>query len=194
MPYGGIGDRLTGIVELLHNGIVILGRRTFPVVVPVRPKRIKNVLYAVHKDSLREVYILRLLTFCATVVACFLTVVVASAASGGSAAASPAYFETRVRPILAAKCFACHTNARMGKLRLDNPIDIMEGGSRGRVIVPGDPDRSLLIAAVRHTDPQLKMPMASPKLAPAEIAALVAWVKAGAVMPAGSRPSAVAAR
>lgn len=70
----------------------------------------------------------------------------------------------------------------------------MEGGSRGRVIVPGDPERSLLIAAVRHTDPQLKMPMAAPKLAPAEIAALVAWVKAGAVTPATPRRPAVATR
>lgn len=112
----------------------------------------------------------------------------AAPASGGVSAASPAYFESKVRPILAAKCYACHSKARMGKLRLDNPLDMMEGGSRGRVIVPGDPDRSLLIAAVRHTDPQLKMPMAAPKLAPTEIAALVAWVKAGAVLP-NQRPA-----
>ena len=116
------------------------------------------------------------------------------AASGAMNPASPAYFEAKVRPILASRCYTCHSQARMGKLRLDNAVDMMEGGSRGRVIVPGDPERSILIAAIRHTDPQLKMPMAAPKLAPAEIAALVAWVKAGAVMPTGARPSAVAIR
>jgi mono/diheme cytochrome c family protein len=97
--------------------------------------------------------------------------------------ASPAYFEATIRPILAAKCYNCHSQKPMGKLRLDNPEDMMEGGSRGPAIIPGDPDRSLLIVAVRQTDPALKMPMAAPKLEPSEINALVAWVKAGAALP-----------
>ena len=59
---------------------------------------------------------------------------------------------------------------------------MLKGGSRGPAIVPGDPEKSLLIQAVRQTDPNLKMPMGG-KLKDAEIADLVAWVKAGASWP-----------
>ena len=57
-----------------------------------------------------------------------------------------------------------------------------KGGDRGIAVVPGDPDNSLLIKAVRQTDPSLKMPLGG-KLKDSEIADLTAWVKAGAVWP-----------
>jgi hypothetical protein len=70
----------------------------------------------------------------------------------------------------------------MGGLRLDSAEALMKGGKRGPSVVAGDPDKSVLITAIRHTDPGLKMPMGN-KLKDAEIADLSAWVKAGAVWP-----------
>src|SRR5262249_4362822 len=87
-------------------------------------------------------------------------------------------FESKIRPILATKCFACHSDSALGGLRLDSRDSLMRGGKSGVVIVPGDPENSLLIAAVRQTG-ELKMPMGG-KLAADEVSALVEWVRAGA--------------
>lgn len=100
-------------------------------------------------------------------------------------ASTPEFFETKIRPVLANNCFGCHTNTAMGGLRLDSPEALAKGGKRGAAIVAGDPDKSPLIAAIRHTDPNLKMPMGN-KLKDNEIADLTAWVKAGAVWPKSS--------
>jgi len=100
-------------------------------------------------------------------------------------AGTPEYFETKIRPILANNCFGCHANSHLGDLRLDSLEGMKKGGKRGPALVPGDPDKSLFIKAVRQTDPDLKMPYGS-KLKPAEVAALEAWVKAGAAWPAST--------
>src|SRR4051812_7206991 len=96
---------------------------------------------------------------------------------------SPEYFETRVRPVLAANCYDCHADERMGGLRVDSREALLKGGRSGPVIVPGDPDKSLLIEAVRQTRATLKMPKGG-RLTAAEVDALVEWVKAGAPWPA----------
>lgn len=92
------------------------------------------------------------------------------------------YFESKVRPILAANCYGCHTNSAMGGLRVDSSEALMKGGNKGAALVPGDPDKSLLIQLVKHADAKQRMPMGS-QLKDTEIAALVEWVKAGAVWP-----------
>ena len=92
------------------------------------------------------------------------------------------FFETRVRPVLIKNCFACHSAAAMGGLQLDSREHILKGGQDGAVIVPGDPDKSLLIQAVRQTHERLKMPPQG-KLANQEIDDFSSWVKAGAVWP-----------
>ena len=107
------------------------------------------------------------------------------------------FFEASVRPVLAANCYDCHADEKMGGLRLDSREGLVAGGKSGPAIVPGDPDKSLLIQAVRQTQ-ALKMPKGG-RLTPAEIDALTAWVKAGAVWPtaasgaAQTRTSAAAA-
>ena len=112
----------------------------------------------------------------------FLLAVVWAIAAHGQSAASPEFFENKVRPVLANNCFACHTSTAMGGLRLDSAAAVLKGGKRGAAIVAGDPDKSLLITAVKHSDANLKMPMGN-KLKDAEIADLAAWVQAGAVWP-----------
>lgn len=97
-------------------------------------------------------------------------------------AGTPEFFENRIRPILANNCFGCHTNSQLGGLRLDALDGMKKGGKRGPAIVPGDVENSLLIKAVRQTDPALKMPYGG-KLKASEIADLEAWVKAGAAWP-----------
>ena len=95
---------------------------------------------------------------------------------------SPDFFENTIRPILANNCYSCHTSSQLGGLRLDSLEAMTKGGSHGPAIIPGKPDESLLITAVRQTDPNLKMPMGG-KLKDAEIANLAAWIKAGAIWP-----------
>jgi len=107
-------------------------------------------------------------------------------AQSGTAAA-PDYFELKIRPLLATNCYACHTDSALGGLRLDSRESMLKGGSRGPSLVPGDPDKSILIEAVRQTDPKLKMPMGT-KLKASEVEDLVAWVKAGAVWPKAAGP------
>src|SRR6266540_1243207 len=97
------------------------------------------------------------------------------------------FFETKVRPLLAASCYDCHTEMRSGGLRLDSREAILKGGRSGPAVVPGDPDKSLLIQAVRQTG-ALKMPKDG-KLTAAEVDALVEWVKNGAVWPASATPT-----
>ena len=98
---------------------------------------------------------------------------------------TPEFFENKIRPILVNNCFSCHTNTAMGGLRLDSAEAMLKGGSkRGAAVTAGDPDKSALILAIRHSDPdpKFRMPMGN-KLKDAEIEALTSWVKAGAVWP-----------
>jgi Protein of unknown function (DUF1549)/Protein of unknown function (DUF1553)/Planctomycete cytochrome C len=105
------------------------------------------------------------------------------------AASSPDFFELKVRPVLVNNCYSCHASSAMSGLRLDSREGLLKGGNRGAALVPGDPDNSLLIKAIRQID-LLKMPMGG-KLADKEIDDLVAWVKNGAVWPASAvEPSA----
>jgi len=91
------------------------------------------------------------------------------------------FFETKIRPVFAEKCYACHTESRMGGLELDSRDHFLKGGKSGPIAVPGDPGASLLVKALRY-DGNPKMPPTG-KLAAEQIAAVEAWVKAGAVWP-----------
>ncbi|MBS1853833.1 MAG: PSD1 domain-containing protein [Acidobacteria bacterium] len=110
-----------------------------------------------------------------------LSLAILPALHGQNPAASPDYFESRIRPILATSCYSCHTDSKLGGLRLDSREDMLKGGKSGPAIVPGDPDKSLLVTAVQQTG-SLKMPMGG-KLSKDQVDALAAWVKAGAVWP-----------
>jgi mono/diheme cytochrome c family protein len=90
-------------------------------------------------------------------------------------------FETKIRPLFAEKCYACHTDARMGGLQLDSREHFLKGGKSGPIAIPGDPDASLLVKALRY-DANPKMPPTG-KLPAEQIAAVEAWITAGAVWP-----------
>lgn len=95
------------------------------------------------------------------------------------------FFEKKIRPLLIQRCDECHSTQKAdesGHLALDNRASLLAGGTRGPVLVPGKPDESLLIKAVRYLDPQLQMPPDG-KLADAEIELLSKWVREGSFVP-----------
>ena len=95
------------------------------------------------------------------------------------------FFEKKVRPVLVKHCYSCHSadvKKVKGEYRLDTRDAVLKGGASGPSVVPGDPAKSLLVQAVRHADPALKMPPDA-KLKAEEIADLEAWVKMGAPDP-----------
>ena len=91
------------------------------------------------------------------------------------------FFENNIRPIFANNCSSCHIESTSGGLKLDSRESMLKGGDLGPVLVPGDPDKSLFITAVRQTT-KLKMPKGG-KLTAQEVADLTHWVKMGAVWP-----------
>ena len=98
-----------------------------------------------------------------------------------------AFFEQKIRPVLAEHCYACHSATATklkGNLLLDSKAGWQKGGDSGQpAIVPGDPEASPLIRAIRHLDAGTEMPPDKPQLPTAVIGDFVAWVKLGAVDP-----------
>jgi len=96
-----------------------------------------------------------------------------------------AFFEKQVRPLLVEHCYRCHSadaKSLKGGLRLDTRAGVRAGGESGPALVPGDPERSRLIQAVRRANPDQAMP---PKttLDAGQVAVLVEWVRRGAPDP-----------
>ncbi len=112
-----------------------------------------------------------------------------AARQSAAAAQSAEAFESRIRPILSANCYDCHTTDRKGGLRVDSREALLQGGESGPAIVPGKPDDSLLIQAIRQTAGAPKMPYGRPKLKPEDIDALTEWVRGGAPWPASDTSS-----
>src|SRR4051794_23365451 len=97
------------------------------------------------------------------------------------------HFEKKVRPILVDRCYSCHSAEadRKGKLKggltLDTKDGLLKGGARGPALVPGKPQDSLLLQALRH-DGDVKMPPRT-KLSEAVIADFEKWIALGAPDP-----------
>jgi cytochrome c553 len=91
-------------------------------------------------------------------------------------------FENKVRPLLVKHCYACHSKGadkQEGNLYLDHPDSWLKGGDQGAAVVPGVPDASLLMRAVRYQDPALQMPPTGP-LSAEEVRILERWIQRGA--------------
>src|SRR5215218_8723852 len=103
-----------------------------------------------------------------------------SASLAAEPADTPDFFEKRIRPLLTEHCFKCHGDTKgkepKGGLRLDSHAAMLKGGDNGPALVPGQPEKSKLIEAVRFTNAELQMPPRG-KLPEAAIADLTAWVK-----------------
>lgn len=97
------------------------------------------------------------------------------------------FFETRIRPLLVNRCQECHSVAgkQEGGLVLDSKVGWQAGGDSGPAILPGKPDESRLMTAVRWKDDTLRMPpeTSGGKLSDAQIADLEKWIRDGAIDP-----------
>ena len=104
------------------------------------------------------------------------------------AASDLEFFEQKIRPVLAEKCFECHSadsKSLKANLLLDSREGFLKGGDTAPALVPGNPEKSPFIAALHYTDPETAMPpkKAGGKLPENVIADFSAWVKAGAPWP-----------
>ncbi len=94
------------------------------------------------------------------------------------------FFENKIRPLLAERCYECHSaeKKQKGNLLLDTKEGTLKGGDTGPAIVAGDPAKSLLIKAVKWADKDLQMPPKK-QLSDAQIATLEEWIRKGAPDP-----------
>ena len=109
-------------------------------------------------------------------------------------AAGLEFYEKEVRPILADRCYKCHSaveSVSKGGLVMDSRSGLIAGGDQGPSVVPGNLKKSLMIVAIHQNDPELSMPprKSGAKLPDAQIATLEKWVMMGAPAPTG--PAAV---
>lgn len=103
-----------------------------------------------------------------------------SASTEKSPEADRQFFETKIQPILAAKCYKCHSHQSekpRGGLMLDSHEAIQQGGNSGPIVEPGKPENSLLIHAIRYANEDLQMPPKGEKLDDHQIADLTEWVR-----------------
>src|SRR5438552_9938580 len=122
--------------------------------------------------------------FCAFTAGLLSLAVVGHDAGAGDPPDGMDFFEKKIRPLLVQNCHECQSTAhkKRGGLLLDSKAAALKGGDTGAVIVPGKPEESLLIKAVRYTDPEIKMPQRG-KLSDQQIADLEHWVAMGAPWP-----------
>jgi hypothetical protein len=115
-------------------------------------------------------------------------------AAHGAATAQPnpqqqaaEFFQKKIVPIFSEACYKCHSNAEgksKGGLTLDTRDGILKGGDDGKIVVPGDPAKSMLIQKVTSKDKDEIMPPKETPLTAAQVADLAAWIKMGAPVPA----------
>ncbi len=101
------------------------------------------------------------------------------------------FFEKRIRPVLAAQCFECHSQGAeklKASLRLDSRRGVLQGGESGAIVVPGKPEESRLIEALGYEDTDLQMPPKS-KLPERTIADFRRWVELKLPWPSEPEPA-----
>jgi mono/diheme cytochrome c family protein len=115
-------------------------------------------------------------------IAWFLLLPTARGESPADSEALTHHFETRVRPVLVERCQSCHgPEEQTSSFRVDSRDALIKGGELGIGIVPGHPEQSPLVAAIRRHG-ERPMPPDNP-LPPDEVDALVRWIETGAWWP-----------
>ncbi len=108
------------------------------------------------------------------------------------------FFEKNIRPVLVGRCYSCHSATAeklKGGFRLDTRDGLRKGGDTGPAIVPGDPDKSLLIRAIlRGEDAEKMPPKDSERLSREQVRDFQAWVKMGAPDPRTAAAAPAAAK
>jgi hypothetical protein len=100
-----------------------------------------------------------------------------------STPAEDSFYARKIHPIFDANCVVCHGPGKVqGALRLDSFERVMKGGEGGAVVVPGKPEKSLLLTRVTlpATDKHFMPAEGHPPLKANEITLLRAWIERGA--------------
>lgn len=101
------------------------------------------------------------------------------------------FFETKIRPVLAERCFSCHAGEKSkGGIRLDRRDSVFKS-SEEPLIVPGHPEKSLLVKVIRHEGDSKMPPPPKAKLSDQAINDITTWIKLGAVWPEDATKTAV---
>jgi Protein of unknown function (DUF1549)/Protein of unknown function (DUF1553)/Planctomycete cytochrome C len=126
-------------------------------------------------------------------IVCFALLHVSSVAQGAGSDGTDEsekleFFESKVRPLLVAHCYECHSGdaeakgSLMAGLRVDSLAGMKKGGDSGPALTPGDPAKSLIVEAVNYRNDDMAMPPKK-KLDDAQIQILTEWVQMGAPWP-----------
>lgn len=118
--------------------------------------------------------------------------VAAQAATPQESSQQSPLFASKVRPILAARCYGCHgPETQQNGLRLDSLESILKGSESGKVVVPGHAkDSRLMQRLLAKERPQ--MPYGGPPLDKGQIDTIRQWIDAGAPGPDSTQPIAAA--
>ncbi|MHC4876433.1 MAG: PSD1 and planctomycete cytochrome C domain-containing protein [Planctomycetota bacterium] len=128
-------------------------------------------------------------------IAAFATVVQSSMLRGEDSEIAPEaarFFENRIRPVLVQHCYKCHSASSgksEGSLLVDSRDGLRTGGDRGPAVVPGKPEESLLLQAMTHADPDLRMPPKRERLPDTVLRDFAAWIQNGAIDPRTESPA-----
>ena len=105
-----------------------------------------------------------------------------------------AFFESKIRPVLIEHCYSCHSQDAQKKnklkagLFLDSRAGLLRGGENGPAVVPGMPEKSLLIRSLRHLQNAPQMPPDGP-LPASVIADFEEWIRRGLPDPRTETPT-----
>ncbi|MFT5130046.1 MAG: hypothetical protein ACI8W8_003675 [Rhodothermales bacterium] len=104
------------------------------------------------------------------------------------------FFETKIRPVLVDKCYSCHSleaaekDTLKGNFYIDMREGLLRGGESGPAVIPGQPEKSLLLQVIRHEIIDMQMPPKKAKLSDAQIADMETWIKDGCTDPRTGQP------
>lgn len=96
-------------------------------------------------------------------------------------------FASHVKPVLEQRCTMCHNRSSLkGHMSLENRSEAMRSGALGAYIVPGHPERSLLVTNVESHHQANAMPVVGTRLTADEVLILSKWIREGASWPSGA--------
>ncbi|TPW01526.1 MAG: hypothetical protein FD129_3351, partial [bacterium] len=112
------------------------------------------------------------------------------AAQSAKPARTPISYEKQIKPLLTARCYACHGNgSRLGEFQLDNRAGLLTGGKTHPVVTPGKASQSYLMRLISGQIPGKVMPARGPRLTRAEVELIGRWIDEGLDFGAGGSAS-----
>jgi hypothetical protein len=135
----------------------------------------------------------KLITVVLSAFFCAVSITASNVVASDGRASQVDFFETKIRPVLVAHCYECHSaeaGEAKGGLRLDSKQGWLVGGDSGPAIIPGKPDESHVLLAINYSGDMSEMPPKS-RLSSKVIRDFSQWIENGAVDPREDEGSAL---